>query len=118
MQCCIQYNVISKGTLYKDLVCVCVCRMEAPRYQRVSPVNGDPQRLIITEEVSFIGSLAHTQHPIMHCSILTLTRSAPIIRSKCSWLLIVLVFPRADGEREASRRGCRAAEHHVHAGAL
>ncbi|KAF4085749.1 hypothetical protein AMELA_G00098850 [Ameiurus melas] len=25
-------------------------KMEAPRYQRVSPVNGDPQRLIITEE--------------------------------------------------------------------
>ncbi|KAL7825414.1 hypothetical protein AOLI_G00326210 [Acnodon oligacanthus] len=27
-------------------------RMEAPRYRRVSPVNGDPQRLIITEDTA------------------------------------------------------------------
>ncbi|XP_053543368.1 phenylalanine--tRNA ligase beta subunit isoform X1 [Ictalurus punctatus] len=29
-------------------------KMEAPRYQRVSPVNGDPQRLIITEETASV----------------------------------------------------------------
>lgn len=27
------------------------CRLEAPRYRRVSPANGEPQRLIITKEV-------------------------------------------------------------------
>lgn len=27
-------------------------RVEAPRYRRVSPVSGDPQRLIITKEVT------------------------------------------------------------------
>lgn len=27
------------------------CRLEAPRYRRVSPVSGEPQRLIITKEV-------------------------------------------------------------------
>lgn len=29
-----------------------LCRLEAPRYKRVSPVSGEPQRLIITKEVS------------------------------------------------------------------
>lgn len=28
------------------------CSVEAPRYRRVSPVSGEPQRLIITKEVS------------------------------------------------------------------
>lgn len=30
------------------------CRLEAPRYKRVSPVSGEPQRLIITKEVSCV----------------------------------------------------------------
>ena len=34
---------------YRD--CAFCCRLEAPRYRRVSPANGEPQRLIITKEV-------------------------------------------------------------------
>lgn len=35
------------------LTCPCVSgsRMEAPRYRRVSPASGEPQRLVITEVV-------------------------------------------------------------------
>lgn len=34
------------------VVCMCVFRIEAPRYKGVSPANGgEPQRLVITEEV-------------------------------------------------------------------
>ncbi|KAG7237189.1 hypothetical protein INR49_032687 [Caranx melampygus] len=44
--------------VFKNKAMYLCCRLEAPRYRRVSPVSGEPQRLIITKETAAVRPFA------------------------------------------------------------
>lgn len=84
-------------------------RLEAPRYRRVSPVSGGPQRLIITPEVWGIVIVADINN-ILNWNVVTwrnVTESS-----------VFPLFPCADSISETTCCGSSAEEHHLHTGAI
>lgn len=96
------------------------CRLEAPRYRRVSPANGEPQRLIITKEVcGNIHNLLQTNCVLPEAVIGSVYKSDIFeyyhgnhsVCNKC-------VFFCADSSRATLCCGSSVEEYHLHTGAI
>lgn len=84
-------------------------RLEAPRYRRVSPVSGGPQRLIITPEVWGIVIVADINN-ILNWNVVTWCNATESS--------VFPLFPCADSISETTCCGSSAEEHHLHTGAI